>query len=194
MALCPCREGVCPLRFDCISVIQECFEPWMLVCFIQAPDLRDDMYLDALNSLLISGEYPPLFSVDELDSLLQVIWQRDNNIYHSRLIILKISVKSFKASSTLPWRNLKTKFYSQFRPSVHTNPSWKQTSSKPSSNQRNLETPALRLIVDRKHFETNELTIIMIFSLPSFIQSQLNPKWPVWTKNIYCVFRDVKLV
>ena len=30
------------------------------------------MYLDALNSLLISGEYPPLFSVDELDSLLQV--------------------------------------------------------------------------------------------------------------------------
>lgn len=42
------------------------------VFFIQAPDLRDDMYLDALNSLLISGEYPPLFSVDELDSLLQV--------------------------------------------------------------------------------------------------------------------------
>lgn len=40
---------------------------------IQAPDLRDDMYLDALNSLLVSGEYPPLFSVDELDSLLQVI-------------------------------------------------------------------------------------------------------------------------
>lgn len=40
---------------------------------IQAPDLRDDMYFDALNSLLVSGEYPPLFSVDELDSLLQVI-------------------------------------------------------------------------------------------------------------------------
>lgn len=38
-----------------------------------APDLRDDMYLDALNSLLISGEYPPLFSVDELDSLLQAL-------------------------------------------------------------------------------------------------------------------------
>ena len=55
------------------------------------------MYLDALNSLLISGEYPPLFSVDELDSLLQVIWQRDNNIYHSRLIMLKIPVKPFKA-------------------------------------------------------------------------------------------------
>ena len=33
------------------------------------------MYLDALNSLLVSGEYPPLFSVDELDSLLQVIYQ-----------------------------------------------------------------------------------------------------------------------
>ena len=45
----------------------------VFICFIQAPDLRDDMYLDALNSLLISGEYPPLFSVDELDSLLQVI-------------------------------------------------------------------------------------------------------------------------
>ena len=44
------------------------------VFFIQAPDLRDDMYLDALNSLLISGEYPPLFSVDELDSLLQVMY------------------------------------------------------------------------------------------------------------------------
>ncbi|CAH3196290.1 unnamed protein product, partial [Porites evermanni] len=38
-----------------------------------APDLRDDMYLDALNSLLVSGEYPPLFSVDELDSLLQAL-------------------------------------------------------------------------------------------------------------------------
>ena len=43
------------------------------VSLIQAPDLRDDMYLDALNSLLVSGEYPPLFSVDELDSLLQVM-------------------------------------------------------------------------------------------------------------------------
>lgn len=43
------------------------------VSLIQAPDLRDDMYLDALNSLLVSGEYPPLFSIDELDSLLQVI-------------------------------------------------------------------------------------------------------------------------
>ena len=40
--------------------------------FPQASDLRDDMYLDALNSLLVSGEYPPLFSEDELDSLLQV--------------------------------------------------------------------------------------------------------------------------
>ena len=35
------------------------------------------MYLDALNSLLISGEYPPLFSVDELDSLLQVRFSSD---------------------------------------------------------------------------------------------------------------------
>ncbi|XP_068697910.1 dynein axonemal heavy chain 8-like [Montipora foliosa] len=38
-----------------------------------ASDLRDDMYLDALNSLFISGEYPPLFSADELDSLLQAL-------------------------------------------------------------------------------------------------------------------------
>lgn len=38
-----------------------------------ASDLRDDMYLDVLNSLLISGEYPPLFSADELDSLLQAL-------------------------------------------------------------------------------------------------------------------------
>ena len=48
------------------------------MCFLQAPDLRDDMYLDALNSLLISGEYPPLFSVDELDSLLQVLYPFHN--------------------------------------------------------------------------------------------------------------------
>ena len=91
-------------------------EMFVYVCFIQAPDLRDDMYLDALNSLLINGEYPPLFSVDELDSLLQVIRQCDHNIYHNRLIVLKISVKSFKVSSTLSGRII-----CQFRPSFHTN-------------------------------------------------------------------------
>ncbi|XP_048577711.1 dynein axonemal heavy chain 8 isoform X3 [Nematostella vectensis] len=40
---------------------------------LTAEDLKQDMYLDALNSLLISGEYPPLFSEDELDSLLQAL-------------------------------------------------------------------------------------------------------------------------
>ena len=50
------------------------------------------MYLDALNSLLISGEYPPLFSVDELDSLLQVICQCDDNVYHCLMIILSRSI------------------------------------------------------------------------------------------------------
>ena len=87
----------------------------MFVCFIQAPDLRDDMYLDALNSLLISGEYPPLFSVDELDSLLQVICQQ-----HLQLsFIMKISGKSFNASSTLCPSNLETGLFSSilaFRP------------------------------------------------------------------------------
>ena len=109
VTLCPCREGVYH-RDSTVSVLLRNVLSHVCVCFIQAPDLRDDMYLDALNSLLISGEYPPLFSVDELDSLLQVIWQRDKNIYHCLLIILKISIKSFKTSSTLR-RNLKTEQY-----------------------------------------------------------------------------------
>ncbi|XP_076466964.1 uncharacterized protein LOC143298129 [Babylonia areolata] len=36
-------------------------------------DLTDAVYLDAINSLLISGEYPHLFSNDEMDGLLQAI-------------------------------------------------------------------------------------------------------------------------
>jgi hypothetical protein len=44
----------------------------VVLTLFQASDLKDDTYLDALNSLLISGEYPPLFSEDELESLLQV--------------------------------------------------------------------------------------------------------------------------
>lgn len=36
-------------------------------------DLNDEVYLDAINSLLISGEYPHLFSNDEMDGLLQAI-------------------------------------------------------------------------------------------------------------------------
>lgn len=39
----------------------------------QDRELLDDSYLDAINSLLVSGEYPPLFSEDEINSLLQVI-------------------------------------------------------------------------------------------------------------------------
>ncbi len=35
--------------------------------------LRDPLYLDAINSLLICGEYPHLFTNDELDGLLQVL-------------------------------------------------------------------------------------------------------------------------
>ncbi|GFN75495.1 dynein beta chain, ciliary [Plakobranchus ocellatus] len=38
-----------------------------------ARDLEDPSYLDALNSLLISGEYPHLFSNDEMEGLLQAI-------------------------------------------------------------------------------------------------------------------------
>ncbi|XP_023932047.1 dynein heavy chain 5, axonemal-like isoform X1 [Lingula anatina] len=38
-----------------------------------ARDLHDDMYLDAINSLLVCGEYPHLLSNDELDGLLQAI-------------------------------------------------------------------------------------------------------------------------
>ncbi|XP_025098007.1 LOW QUALITY PROTEIN: dynein gamma chain, flagellar outer arm-like [Pomacea canaliculata] len=38
-----------------------------------ARDLNDPVYLDAINSLLISGEYPHLFSNDEIDGLLQAI-------------------------------------------------------------------------------------------------------------------------
>ena len=41
----------------------------------QDRELLDDSYLDAINSLLVSGEYPPLFSEDETNSLLQVIQQ-----------------------------------------------------------------------------------------------------------------------
>ena len=141
------------------------------------------MYLDALNSLLISGEYPPLFSVDELDSLLQVIWQRDNNICHSRLIILKISVKPFKASSTLRRRNWKTELFSRFKPSVHTNPSRNPNLSKRSSNWRNLTTPALCFSLDGKHFENeafwkrwrHDSHVIS----PTKFSSKTNPKWPV---------------
>ena len=47
-----------------------------LVCLVfQSRDLMDPVYLDAINSLLVSGEYPHLFSNDEMDGLLLVRWE-----------------------------------------------------------------------------------------------------------------------
>ena len=40
--------------------------------YFQGRDLEDPLYLDAINSLLVSGEYPHLFTNDELDGLLMV--------------------------------------------------------------------------------------------------------------------------
>ncbi|OWF37572.1 Dynein heavy chain 5, axonemal [Mizuhopecten yessoensis] len=45
----------------------------ILSLMFTARDLEDPVYLDAINSLLISGEYPHLFSNDELEGLLQAI-------------------------------------------------------------------------------------------------------------------------
>ncbi|XP_071801693.1 uncharacterized protein [Asterias amurensis] len=45
----------------------------MLTLMFTARDLKDEVYLDAINSLLVCGEYPPLFSNDELDGLLQAL-------------------------------------------------------------------------------------------------------------------------
>lgn len=44
----------------------------MFIIIWQARDLEDPVYLDAINSLLISGEYPHLFTNDEMEGLLQV--------------------------------------------------------------------------------------------------------------------------
>ena len=35
-------------------------------------ELHDPSFLDAINSLLVAGEYPHLFSNDEMEGLLQV--------------------------------------------------------------------------------------------------------------------------
>ncbi|CAK8694917.1 unnamed protein product [Clavelina lepadiformis] len=40
---------------------------------LSARELQDPTFLDAINSLLVAGEYPHLFSNDELDGLLQVL-------------------------------------------------------------------------------------------------------------------------
>ncbi|XP_006824289.1 dynein axonemal heavy chain 5-like, partial [Saccoglossus kowalevskii] len=45
----------------------------MLTLVFTGRDLRDERYLDAINSLLVSGEYPHLFSNDELEGLLQAL-------------------------------------------------------------------------------------------------------------------------
>ncbi|XP_071504103.1 dynein axonemal heavy chain 5-like [Diadema antillarum] len=45
----------------------------MLTLMFTGQDLKEDVYLDAINSILICGEYPPLFSNDELDGLLQAL-------------------------------------------------------------------------------------------------------------------------
>ncbi|XP_077977225.1 dynein axonemal heavy chain 8-like isoform X3 [Glandiceps talaboti] len=45
----------------------------MLTLVFTGRDVRDDRYLDAINSLLVSGEYPHLFSNDELEGLLQAL-------------------------------------------------------------------------------------------------------------------------
>ncbi|XP_041462850.1 dynein heavy chain 8, axonemal-like [Lytechinus variegatus] len=45
----------------------------MLTLMFTGRDLKEDVYLDAINSILICGEYPPLFSNDELDGLLQAL-------------------------------------------------------------------------------------------------------------------------
>ena len=43
-----------------------------VLCVPQGRDLHDPLYLDAINSLLVAGEYPHLFTNDEMDGLLQV--------------------------------------------------------------------------------------------------------------------------
>ncbi|XP_053397319.1 dynein axonemal heavy chain 5-like isoform X6 [Mercenaria mercenaria] len=45
----------------------------ILTLVFTARDLEDPVYLDAINSVLISGEYPHLFSNDELEGLLMAI-------------------------------------------------------------------------------------------------------------------------
>ena len=44
-----------------------------LAVIISARDLTDELYLHTLNSLLISGDYPTLFSTDEIDGLYQAL-------------------------------------------------------------------------------------------------------------------------
>ncbi|XP_070568705.1 dynein axonemal heavy chain 5-like isoform X4 [Ptychodera flava] len=45
----------------------------MLTLVFTGRDVHDERYMDAINSLLVSGEYPHLFSNDELEGLLQAL-------------------------------------------------------------------------------------------------------------------------
>lgn len=45
----------------------------VLSILLTARELSDSMFLDAINSLLVCGEYGHIFSNDELDGLLQVV-------------------------------------------------------------------------------------------------------------------------
>ena len=47
-------------------------EDIIIILFSQGRDLREDLYMDAINSVLVCGEYPHLFTNDEMDGLLQV--------------------------------------------------------------------------------------------------------------------------
>ena len=67
----------------------------------------------------------------------------------------------------------KRSFVSTVRPTVHTTPSRRRSSSKRSSNPRNLKTPTLRFRVNGKHFENDGVTKIMWFPCPNFPQTQI---------------------
>ena len=66
------------------------------ICF-QGRDLEDPLYLDAINSLLASGEYPYLFTNDELDGLLMV---------SSILISLFLAWLQLIPTLTICWRKV----------------------------------------------------------------------------------------
>ena len=60
------QNSYCTVLF-CIALYHTVF-----TVLFQSRDLLDSVYLDAINSLLVSGEYPHLFSNDEMDGLLLV--------------------------------------------------------------------------------------------------------------------------
>ena len=74
-------------------------------CIFQGRDLEDTLYLDAINSLLVCGEYPHLFSNDEMDGLLQVMSSVQCCSYLKQIITVyvwfNIRPQMFKVSSCL---------------------------------------------------------------------------------------------